>query len=81
MPKLRRLSGKQVIAILHTLGFEVYSQKGSHVRLQRVTAQGDEQRLLSAIHGSKTIPSGTLHTSTARPAGSAQKMSCANFLY
>ncbi len=59
---VRRLSGRQVIAILRTFGFEVYSQRGSHVRLQRVTADGNEQRLVIAVHGSTTIPIGTLRS-------------------
>jgi len=29
MPRLQRLSGKDVIEILRTFGFEVYSQKGA----------------------------------------------------
>ncbi|MBN8636179.1 MAG: type II toxin-antitoxin system HicA family toxin [Anaerolineae bacterium] len=36
MPKLKCLSGKELIKILERFGFEVISQKGSHVRLQRV---------------------------------------------
>lgn len=37
MPKLRRLSGAEVIKILAHFGFAVASQRGSHVKLQRVT--------------------------------------------
>ncbi|HHP7231190.1 MAG TPA: type II toxin-antitoxin system HicA family toxin [Xenococcaceae cyanobacterium] len=37
MPKLRRLSGVEVIAILKRFGFEIYSQRGSHVKLRRVS--------------------------------------------
>ncbi|MEW6353217.1 MAG: type II toxin-antitoxin system HicA family toxin [Pseudomonadota bacterium] len=33
IPKLRRSSGKEVIAIFRRLGFEVVSQKGSHINL------------------------------------------------
>ncbi len=61
MPRLRRLSGKQVIRIFEGFGFEIYSQRGSHVRLQRVVS-GQEQRILVAVHGSKPIPPGTLHS-------------------
>ena len=59
MPKLRHLSGKEVIKILESFGFEIFSQKGSHVRLQRII-KGQEQRLLVAIHGSKAIKPATL---------------------
>jgi predicted RNA binding protein YcfA (HicA-like mRNA interferase family) len=37
MPKLRVLSGPDVIAILEEFGFTVFSQKGSHVKLRRAT--------------------------------------------
>jgi predicted RNA binding protein YcfA (HicA-like mRNA interferase family) len=62
MPKLRRLSGKDVIRILQGFDFEVFSQKGSHVRLQRITTDGQQQRLLVAFHGNKAIKIGTLHS-------------------
>jgi predicted RNA binding protein YcfA (HicA-like mRNA interferase family) len=42
MPKLRRLSGTEVIAILEQFGFEVYSQRGSHIKLRRVSMAGKE---------------------------------------
>ena len=42
MPKLKRLSGDDVIAILKKFGFQVRSQKGSHVKLQRITPTGKE---------------------------------------
>ncbi len=59
MPKLRRMSGNEIIRILQGFGFEIFSQKGSHVRLQRIV-NGEEQRLLVAAHGSKTLKPGTL---------------------
>ena len=42
MPKLKRLSGVEVIAILEQFGFQVYSQRGSHVKLRRVSETGKE---------------------------------------
>lgn len=42
MPKLKRLSGAQVITILETFGFQIHSQKGSHVKLRRIGAAGNE---------------------------------------
>ncbi|MGV0025434.1 type II toxin-antitoxin system HicA family toxin [Phormidesmis priestleyi] len=42
MPKLRKLSGTEVIDILSQFGFEVHSQKGSHVKLRRVGSDGNE---------------------------------------
>ncbi len=61
MPKLRRLSGKQVIRILEGFGFAVFNQRGRHVRLQRITVEGEEQRIVVAVHGSRPISTGTLH--------------------
>ena len=42
MPKLRRLSGKEVIAILGRFGFLVAAQRGSHVKLRRFEAGGTQ---------------------------------------
>ena len=42
MPKLKQLSGKDVIKILKKFGFEVHSQKGSHIKLRRITVKGKE---------------------------------------
>lgn len=42
MPKLKRLSGAEVINILKQFGFEVYSQRGSHVKLRRISRSGKQ---------------------------------------
>jgi predicted RNA binding protein YcfA (HicA-like mRNA interferase family) len=49
-PKLKRLSGPEVLAIFHSLGFETHSQRGSHVKLRRVTATGEKQTLTIPVH-------------------------------
>ena len=36
MPRLKRLSGAEVIEILANFGFQVHSQKGSHIKLRRM---------------------------------------------
>ena len=36
MPKLKVLSGKDIVKILESFDFEVISTKGSHVKLRRV---------------------------------------------
>ena len=38
MPRLKRLSGDEVLAILSEHGFKVHSQRGSHVKLRRTTS-------------------------------------------
>jgi predicted RNA binding protein YcfA (HicA-like mRNA interferase family) len=49
MPKLRRLSGIDIVAILETFGFEVISIKGSHHKLRRIV-DGQKQTLNVPIH-------------------------------
>ena len=41
MPKLPRISGKEVIKILQSLGFFIARQKGSHVVLRKSNPDGD----------------------------------------
>jgi len=50
MPKLRRLSGSEVIKILGHFGFSVVSQGESHVKLRRLTATGEKQTLTVPNH-------------------------------
>jgi predicted RNA binding protein YcfA (HicA-like mRNA interferase family) len=49
-PKLRRLSGKEVLSILLKFGFSIYSQRGSHVKLRRTLVSGEIQSLTIVIH-------------------------------
>lgn len=42
MPKIKQLSGKDIIKILQKFDFEIHSQKGSHVKLRRITIKGKE---------------------------------------
>ncbi len=58
MPKLRVLSGRDVIKILSKFGFEVLSQKDSHVKLRRVLPDGAKQTLTVPLH--KELDKGTL---------------------
>ena len=56
MPKLKRLSGNDVIKILGLFSFAQVSQKGSHVKLRRVI-NGESQTLTIPIH--KELDRGT----------------------
>ena len=58
-PKLKRLSGKEVLSILSKFGFYVYSQRGSHVKLRRTSSSGEKQSLTIVMHDELDI--GTLH--------------------
>ena len=50
MPRLRRLSGAEVIGILESFGFHVISQRGSHVKLRRIDSGGENQTLTVPRH-------------------------------
>ncbi len=50
MPKLKVLSGKDVIAIFLSLEFTVASQRGSHVKLSRMASHGPKQTLTIPNH-------------------------------
>ena len=57
MPKLRVLSGREVLKILRGFGFQEFSQRGSHIKVRRVIA-GQTQTLTVANHDE--IDRGTL---------------------
>jgi len=50
MPKLRVLSGKEVVKILSKFGFEIVSQRGTHVKLRRILPDGTKQTLTVPLH-------------------------------
>lgn len=57
-PKLKRLSGKEVLSILSKFGFSIHSQKGSHIKLRRTALSGEQQSLTIVTHDELDI--GTL---------------------
>ncbi len=50
MPKLRVLSGKDVVAILENCGFLVQAQQGRHIKLRRLLFDGTRQSLTVPNH-------------------------------
>jgi predicted RNA binding protein YcfA (HicA-like mRNA interferase family) len=50
MPKLKRLSGADLVRILGLFGFEQISQRGSHIKLRRFAADGSKQTLTLPNH-------------------------------
>jgi len=50
MPKLRRLSGDDLIRILSRFGFHPISQRGSHVKVRRTLPGGTHQTLTVVLH-------------------------------
>ncbi len=57
MPRLKVLSGEDVIKILESFNFAIISQKGSHVKLRR-TIKKNNQTLTIPNH--KELDKGTL---------------------
>jgi predicted RNA binding protein YcfA (HicA-like mRNA interferase family) len=49
-PKLKSLSGKDVLSILSKFGFSVHSKRGSHAKLRRFLPSGDRQSLTVPVH-------------------------------
>ena len=58
MPRLKRLSGPELINILELFGFRMISQQGSHVKLRRVGPGGENQTLTIPNH--RQLDVGTL---------------------
>ena len=50
MPKPKVLSGADVVKILASFGFGVASQRGSHIKLRRVSSDGTRQTLTIPKH-------------------------------
>lgn len=50
MPKPKVLSGAQVVSILASFGFELVSQRGSHIKMRRILADGTRQTLTVPNH-------------------------------
>lgn len=58
MPRLRRLTSREVLSILRGFGFEVSKMRGSHAKLVRMTPSGDRQVLTVPMH--PQLPIGTV---------------------
>lgn len=50
MPKLKSLSGKELIKIFLSFSFSVAAQKGSHIKLVRILSDGARQTLTIPNH-------------------------------
>jgi len=58
MPRLKALSGREVLKVFSKFGFKVVSQRGSHVKLRRVLSDGTKQTLTIPLH--EELDKGTL---------------------
>ncbi len=57
MPKPKRLSGNE-LSIFSSFGFVIHSQRGLHVKLRRITEEGQKQTLTIRRH--QELDSGTI---------------------
>jgi len=58
MPGLKRMSGRDVVSVLRAFGFEVVSQRGSHIKLRRTGQGGERETLVIPDHAE--LDTGTL---------------------
>lgn len=59
MPKLRRLSGAQIVKILEQFGFEIARIRGSH-HVMRRTVDDQTQTANVPVHGNKPLAVGMI---------------------
>ncbi len=57
-PRLKRLSAREVLAVLKRFGFEVVATRGSHAKLRRDIGGGEMQTLTVPLH--KELDLGTI---------------------
>ena len=62
MPRLKRLSGDEVVAALGHYGFHVHQQRGSHVKLRRTVPAGNRETLTIPRQACRFVPEGELRT-------------------
>ena len=58
MPRLPQVSGRELVKLLHALGYETLRQRGSHTRLRKITVAG-EHNFTAPDH--KILAKGTLN--------------------
>jgi predicted RNA binding protein YcfA (HicA-like mRNA interferase family) len=58
MPKLPQVSGNEIVKLLQHLDYKVVRQRGSHIRLRRITPLGEHNITVSAH---KVLAKGTLN--------------------
>ncbi|MGA8072328.1 MAG: type II toxin-antitoxin system HicA family toxin [Candidatus Acidiferrales bacterium] len=58
MPRLPQVSGSDVVRLLHSLGYETVRQRGSHIRLRKMTPVGEHNITIPAH---KSVAKGTLN--------------------
>lgn len=59
MPRLRRLTPREILRLLGRFGFEVVSMRGSHAKLVRIDLSSRKEILLVPVH--RQLAVGTIH--------------------
>ena len=59
MPRLKRLTAREILRLLGRFGFEVISIRGSHAKLVRVGPAGRREILIVPMH--RQLTTGTVH--------------------
>lgn len=59
MPRLKRLTAREIVRLLGRFGFEVISIRGSHAKLVRIGPSGRREILIVPIH--QKLTTGTVH--------------------
>jgi predicted RNA binding protein YcfA (HicA-like mRNA interferase family) len=59
MPKLPRITGRELVRALQSDGFEITRQKGSHVQMTKYIG-GEKLTFPVPVHAGKIIKQGTL---------------------
>ena len=59
MPRLPRITGKELVKALQKEGFEITRQKGSHVQMTKYI-DGEKLTLPVPVHAGKIVKQGTL---------------------
>ena len=63
MPQLPQVSGNDIVKLLQRLGYQIIRQRGSHIRLRKVTSLGEHNITVSAH---KVLAKGTLNDILSR---------------
>lgn len=58
MPRLPQVSGSDLVRLLHSLGYETIRQRGSHIRLRKITQLGEHN---ITVPDHKILAKGTLN--------------------
>ena len=59
MPRLPRITGKELVKALQKEGFEITRQRGSHVQMTKYIG-GEKLTFPVPVHAGKTVKQGTL---------------------